>query len=134
MTMDSPTPRFVPKVHPAAREVEPDDPMTLHAMVFPGDPDVMIRAVVQEYGGMGWDDDAILGLFLDPFYPALHGVALALGMDEVRRRIAAVLKEHGVYRFRCTVREAPEEPDVVTIQWPAGAPSREGEVRHAPGP
>jgi hypothetical protein len=132
-TMESSVPQFVPKVHPASREVLPDDPMSLHATAFPGDPNVMIRAVVQEFGGMGWELDAILGLFHDPFYPALHGVALVLGEDEIRRRIAAVLKDHGIYRFRCTIREEPEAPDVVSIQWPVGSVRRPGEVSHVSG-
>lgn len=131
--MDSATPQFVPKVHPASREVESDDPMSIHATAVPGDPDVMIRSVVQEFGGMGWDLDTILGLFRDPFYPALHGVGQALGEVELRRRIAAVLEDHGVYRFRCTIQEAPEEPEVVHIEWPAGSSRRQGEVSHVPG-
>lgn len=126
--MDNAAPQFVPKVHPATRGVEPDDPMSLHATVFPGDPDVMIRSVVQEFGGMGWDAPAILGLFSDPFYPTLHGVGQALGEDEVRRRIVAVLADHGVFRFRCTILEEEHEaPDVVQIEGPAGTPRRRGE-------
>src|SRR5262249_58379214 len=45
--------RFVPKVHPATREVLPEDPLALHATPVEGDPDVLIRALVREYAWMG---------------------------------------------------------------------------------
>ena len=56
--MDSDPERFVPKVHPATRAVEPDDPMDLDATLVPGDVDLMFRSVVQEYAWMGWGDRA----------------------------------------------------------------------------
>ena len=126
--------RFVPKVHPATRAVAPEDPMSLHATAVPGDPDAMIRAVVQEFGSMGWDNDAIHGLFGDPLYPVLQGLGQALGEAEIRRRIAAVWETQGVYRFHCTVQEAPEEPEVVLIEGLPGAPHPQPrEAHHAPG-
>jgi hypothetical protein len=107
--------RLVPKVHPASREVMPDDPMSLCAMPAPGDPDLMIRAVVGEYAWLGWGADQIAALFDDPFYPMLHGLRQALGEAGVRERIDAVFARNGVYRFRATVAEAVEEP-----RWRAG--------------
>jgi hypothetical protein len=120
--------RFVPKMHPASRPVEAEDPMALHATAVAGDPDVLIRALVHEYAWMGWDADQIAALFQDPFYPLLHGLWLTLGPEAVRERIEDVFRTHGVYRFCATVHEAPEEeePDVVQI----GFGSWEGN-RHA---
>lgn len=113
--MNEHNPQFVPKVHPASRAVLPEDPMSIHATAVPGDPELMLRAVVQEFGGMGWDFDQILSLFHDPFYPVLQGLGQALGDAEIRRRIAAILEQYGVYRFQCNIQEAPEEPEVVPI-------------------
>ncbi len=115
------TGRFAPKVHPLSRSATPDDPMDLNAAAVPGDPDVLINALVQEYAWMGWDGDEIAALFHDPFYPMLHGLLEALGETGVRDRINAVFNRDGVFRFRTTVHEAPDdhdhepEPEVVQI-------------------
>jgi hypothetical protein len=130
--MDSAAGRFVPKVHPATRPVEADDPMTLHATPVEGDPDAMVRAVVQEYAWMGWDSEQILGLFRDPFYPMLHALRLALGEAGVQGRIDDVYRRQGVYRFRSTIVEEPDvadaEPELVQI-----GPLRPGGSRHGTG-
>jgi hypothetical protein len=91
--------------------------MTLSATAVTGDPDVLIRAVVQEYAWMGWDAGQIAALFRDPFYPMLHGLLEALGQAGIRERIDAVFSRSGVYRFRATVHEAPDDsgPPVVQI-------------------
>lgn len=130
---ENPTPRFVPKVHPASREVHPEDPMSIHATAVPGDPELMLRAVVQEFGGMGWDFDQILSLFHDPFYPVLQGLGQALGDAEIRRRIAAILETYGVYRFQCNIQEAPEEPEVIQLSGLTTAPRSRRENHDAPG-
>jgi hypothetical protein len=122
--MDSDSGQFVPKVHPATRSVEPDDPLDLNATLVAGDVDLMFRSVVQEYAWMGWGTAPILGLFRDPFYPVLHGLWEALGEEETRARIEAVLARTGVIHFHATVHETePDEsdlePDLVTIGIPA---------------
>ena len=115
--------RYVPKVHPATRPVEPDDPMTLHATPAPGDPEVMLRCLVQEYAWMGWDGEQILALFHDPFYPALHSLLQLCGENGLRERLTALLGQTGVFRVRESVRESPEpaesEPPLVElgIRW-----------------
>ena len=128
--MESNPARFVPKVHPASREVMPDDPMTLCATPVEGDPDLLIRAVVQEYAWMGWEAEQIADLFRDPFYPMLHGLRLALGEAGIRERIEAVLARCGVYRFRSTVHEEPDDaaPELVQI-----GPLRPEGKRHGDG-
>ena len=133
------TERFVPKVHPATRAVEPEDPFTLRATPVGGDPEVMLRCVVQEYAWMGWDAEQILGLFYDPFYPALNALLDHYGEAGIRERVSAVLCRSGVLRFAATVCDAasPEEcddhdhePDIVQIQIPAGL-SRERPLRRS---
>jgi hypothetical protein len=130
--MNSEAERFVPKVHPATRSVEADDPMTLHATAVEGDPEAMVRAVIQEYAWMGWDPEQIVGLFRDPFYPMLHALRLALGEAGIRRRLDDVYRRQGVYRFRSTIFEDPDvadgEPELVQI-----GPLRPGGSRHAAG-
>jgi hypothetical protein len=115
--------RFVPKVHPATRPVEPEDPMTLHATAVFGDPEIMLQCVIQEYAWMGWDAEQILALFHDPFYPALHELLRMYGESAIRQRIAAVLGTMGVFRFEGTVHDEPEpaseEPELVELGVPA---------------
>lgn len=122
--------RFVPKVHPASREVLADDPMTLCATPVAGDPDLLIRSVVQEYAWVGWDAEQIAALFRDPFYPMLHGLWQVLGEADVRDRIDTVFRRCGVFRFRSTVWEEPEDdaPELIQIGL-----SRPQGVRHGDG-
>jgi hypothetical protein len=111
--MDSDSGQFVPKVHPATRSVEPDDPLDLNATLVAGDVDLMFRSIVQEYAWMGWGTEPILGLFRDPFYPALNGLWETLGDDETRSRIESVLARTGVIHFHATVHETePDESDL----------------------
>jgi hypothetical protein len=120
--MESTTERFVPKVHPATREVMEDDPMGLCATPVEGDPDLLVRAVVQEYAWMGWSSNQIAALFRDPFYPMLHGLWQMLGEAAVRERIEAALERNGAFRFRSTVSEAPEEASPELLQIGLGRP------------
>jgi hypothetical protein len=128
--MESDAQRFVPKVHPLSRAAGPDDPLTLNATAVAGDPDVLIRALVQEYAWMGWDAGQVAALFHDPFYPMLHGLLEALGEAGIRERIDAVFDRGGVFRFRARVYEAPDDsgPEVIQI----GTLKQEG-IRHGDG-
>jgi hypothetical protein len=110
--------RYVPKVHPATRAVESEDPMTLHATSVAGDPEVMVRCVAQEYGWMGMGTEEILRLFRDPAYPALHALLCFYGEAGLRARLAAALGRTGVFRFQEQIREEPQagEPGSELIQ------------------
>jgi hypothetical protein len=130
--MESDPQRFIPKVHPLVRAAEPDDPMTLNATAVAGDPDVLIRALVQEYAWMGWDAGQIAGLFRDPFYPMLHGLLQAFGEAGIRARIDAVINGRGVFRFRATVHEAPDESEAAPEVFQIGSLRRGGD-RHDDG-
>ena len=100
---------FVPKVHPATRPVEPDDPMNLFAVELPGDPELMLRLLVEEYARMGWDLDALVGLFRDPFYVAAHGLWLHFGEEELKQRLVAMLGRVGIVRTKTTTIAPPSE-------------------------
>lgn len=112
--MEPPPDNFVPKVHPATRPVELDDPMNLFAVEVPGDPELMLRLLVEEYARMGWGLDALLGLFRDPFYVAAHGLWLHFGEEELRRRLTAMLRRVGVVRTKTTT-SAPASERLVQI-------------------
>ncbi len=106
--MNDDNPKGVPKIHPATRGVEPDDPMDLHAFEVPGDSELMLRMLVEEYARMGWGLEALMSLFRDPFYHSAHGLWLRYGEEELRRRVAAMLARTGVIRVR-TVAAPPAE-------------------------
>ena len=104
----------VAKVHPASREMLPEDPMGLHAVELPGDADLMLRLMVEEYARMGWGLDAILALAEDPFYHVLHDLYQQCGPDEFRRRVQSVLDRVGVARIKTVEAPvAPNEPDAL---------------------
>ena len=100
--------RFVPKIHPATRPAEPEDPFTLHATLAAGDPELMLQCLVQEYAWLGWDAEQILSLFRDPFYPALHALRDLYGEDGVRQRVEALIRESGVLHFDIAMDEEPQ--------------------------
>jgi hypothetical protein len=111
--------RFAPKVHPATRPVEPEDPLTLHATAVAGDPEVMLHCLVQEYASMGWDAEEILRLFRDPFYPALHSLWCFYGEAGLRERLIAVFEQTATFHLDEAVREEAElveaEPELVQL-------------------
>jgi hypothetical protein len=110
---------WVPKVHPLAREVEGDDPLELVATPAPGDPDLMLESIVQEFAWMGWGPDELLGLFHSPLYPVLNQLCEHFGDGEVRRRVEALLARTGVFRVRETFAEdsepGDESPELVQV-------------------
>jgi hypothetical protein len=120
--------KWVPKVHPATRAVEAEDPFELHATAVTGDPEVMLQCLVQEYAWMGWDAARIIGLFRDPSYPALNALREAFGEEGVSRRVHELLATMGVYRFEGTVHDEPEPDDAeperieLGIRWPSSVP------------
>lgn len=96
------------KVHPREREILPDDPMRLDVVEMPGDTDLMLRLLVEEYARLGWDAPAIIRLARDPNYQALHGLFRLLGDEAFAGRVADVVGRAGVLRVKTV--EAAEEP------------------------
>ena len=95
------------KIHPATREILPDDPMELHGFEVFGDPNLMLRMVVEEYARIGWGRESILQLARDPNYEAFHKLWLWLGEEELSRRVGDILLRCGV--MRVTTKEVPEQ-------------------------
>ncbi len=122
---------LAPKVHPASREILPDDPMNLHAVEVPGDTELMLRLLVEEYARMGWNLESLLELARDPFYPAFHGLFQLYGEEELRRRIAKILDRIGVTRVT-TVDTQPRSAQLVQVELLSSSNSREGD--HAKRP
>lgn len=123
--MSSEASRFVPKVHPATRLMEAEDPLSLHAISLEGDTELMLHCVVQEYAWMGWGSEEILSLFRDPFYPALRELWDRYGEVILRERIADLIQETGIFHFQVAIREEPSEkleeavPELVELGIPA---------------
>ena len=107
----------VPKIHPATREILPDDPLDLQGFEVPGDPDLMLRLLVEEYARMGFDIEAVMDFARDPFYQAFHGLYVLFGEAKLRRRMAAVFVRVGVSKVRWV--EAPTNDQLVPITLPA---------------
>lgn len=102
---------LVPKVHPLTRETEADDPMEVVANPVPGDPDLMLEGIVEEYAHMGWDADQLMILFRSPYYPLLNEFLHSLGEEETRRRVESHLAVCGVFQVRETIVEDEDEAD-----------------------
>lgn len=108
--------RFVPKVHPATRPVEPEDPMTLHATSVPGDPEAMLQCLIQEFVWMDWGVEQILEVFRDPFYPMLFEMWQHYGDDGLRRRLGDLFPQTAVFRVKTTVFvESDGEPELIQL-------------------
>lgn len=108
-----------PKTHPATREILPDDPLELSGFEVDGDPELMLRLLVEEYARMGWGLDALMELARNPFYVGFHGLWRAYGEEELKKRMSEVLARCGVVRI--TTRETqPLSERLVQIALPSG--------------
>lgn len=104
----------VPKVHPATRAVEPEDPLNLHGVEVDGDPEIMLRMLVEDYARMGCGLDDLLNLCQQPFYVGFHGLLQFYGEAELTRRISGILSRCGV--FHVVTREtAPVSEQLVQL-------------------
>jgi hypothetical protein len=107
----------VPKVHPATREILPDDPMEMHALEVPGDPDLMLRLLVEEYARIGLGVHAIVQLAREPNYTAFYALRISLGEEAFRARVGDIIRRCGVIRVSATETEPPAE-NLVQIALP----------------
>lgn len=107
--MPEPTPNAIPKVHPATREILPDDPMEMHGFEVPGDPGLMLRLLVEEYARIGWEAQAIMRLARDPNYQALFGLLRFFGEEELTARVNQTLSRCGVIRVKTKETEPISE-------------------------
>jgi hypothetical protein len=81
---------------------------------IPGDPQLMLRLLVEEYARIGMGVDAILQLSQDPNYTAFYGLWRSLGDEEFGRRVRAIVARCGVIRVKAT--ERPLADELVQIQ------------------
>lgn len=88
----------VAKIHPATREALPDDPLEMQAFEMPGDQELMIRMMVEEYARAGWDVESIMRLARDPNYLAFHVLYRRFGESELRQRLEQIISRCGVLR------------------------------------
>ncbi len=102
------------KIHPASREILPDDPMEMTGFQVPGDPQLMLRLLVEEYSRIGWDTQAIMRLARDPNYRGFHGLLQLYGEDALRDQVAEILSRTGVIRTT-NYEKAPERIDLVQL-------------------
>lgn len=116
--MPTPLENAAPKIHPASREMLPDDPLDMTGVEVDGDPQLMLRLLVEEYARMGWGVDEIMRLAADPFYVGFHGLLRAFGERRLRHEIATILARCGVVRVK-TVEVPPKpEPQLVQLELP----------------
>jgi hypothetical protein len=111
---------WVPKVHPLARAVEPEDPLEIVATPVQGDPDVMLQCLVQAFAWMGWDCEQLLELFHNPYYPVLNQLLAYYGEEAVRQRVQALVGRSGVFRVHEVIADEPEpaaddEPELLQL-------------------
>jgi hypothetical protein len=112
--MDNQKMNAVPKVHPATREILPDDPLEMQAFEVPGDPLLMLRLLVEEYARIGWGVEALMELARDQNYQAFHGLYRLFGEEELRRRLREIIARCGVIRVR-TKEQLPVTGELVQI-------------------
>jgi hypothetical protein len=111
--------------HPVHRPVEPEDPMCLNAIEFDGDPDFMLKIMVEEYARLGCDLPTFIGLCQEPFYQGLYGLWVHFGEDELRRRASEAFARCGVVRVSVK-HTRPATDQLVQIALPDQRDSSEG--------
>ncbi len=116
--MPAPSDNAVPKVHPASREMLPDDPLDMTAVEVDGDPQLMLRLLVEEYARMGWGVEEIMRLAADPFYVGFHGLLRAFGEQQLRGQIQSILARCGVVRVKTFEVTPDPDPQLVQLKVP----------------
>jgi hypothetical protein len=83
-----------------------EDPMELVGMVMPGEPgmlEAMADAIIEEYVLLGWDEQRLMTLFINPLFLATHRIYRQKGEDYVR---AAIRSACAKYRIPAQAAEA----------------------------
>jgi hypothetical protein len=100
--------------------VESEDPLELMATPAPGDPDVMVESIVQEFVWMGWSAEQLLELFQSPMYPVLNQLREYYGDEVIRQRVEGIVGRAGRLSFRETISDEPDsiaddEPELLQL-------------------
>jgi hypothetical protein len=69
----------------------------------PGDQQVMLQCLIEEFARMGWDAKQIARMFENPFFLASYGLTKRLGREVVHECIEQTLQRCGV--LRCAISE-----------------------------
>jgi hypothetical protein len=75
---------------------ETEDPMELVGIVMPGEPgqlQAMAECLVEEYIRMGWNEEQLMTLFVNPMYMATYRVYRQLGEAFVKDLIHQTCKK-----------------------------------------
>ena len=88
----------VPKIHPASREILPEDPFEMLAHEMPGDQELMVRMLVEEYARLGWGVEDLVRLSRDPNYFAFNALYQHFGEEALRQRFKQIIARCGVMR------------------------------------
>ncbi len=99
----------------SAKPAAADDPMQVRGDLVPGDQQVMLQCLVEEFARMGWDANQIGLLFENKFFLASHGLAERLGQKAVRECIEQTLQRCGVFRFEMSESKANQEPRICPL-------------------
>jgi hypothetical protein len=76
-----------------------EDPMELVGMVMPGEPgmlETMAEIIVDEYVRLGWDEERLMTLFVNPMFMSTHRIYRQKGEPYVRELIREVTARWGV--------------------------------------
>lgn len=71
-------------------EFDTEDPLELVGMVVAGEPgqlEAMAECFVEEYVRMGWDEQRLMTLFVNPLFMATHRIYRQKGEEYVRALI-----------------------------------------------
>lgn len=99
----------------SAKPAAPDDPMQVRGNSVPGDQQVMLQCLIEEFARMGWDANQIGLLFENKFFLAAHSLAERLGRKAVRECIEQTLQRCGVFRFEMSESKPNKEPRICPI-------------------
>lgn len=124
---------WVPKVDPRTRPLEAEDPLELVAQPGLGDPQQMLRCLLEEFLAMGWEPQALARLFHDPSYPLLVQLERCVGAETVARCLVELVERGAQLRVIEQIAEEPDEVDepqtLLTILPCPTVAGREGDDR-----
>jgi hypothetical protein len=109
---------------------DPSDPTELVGVALPASPQAtldMAYTFAEEFARAGMDEEAILGLFADPFYAGPHRAYRALGDRAVRELVRECVGIWG--RAPGRVQDAPAglSDHVHQLPWPTSPWASSGE-------
>lgn len=111
--------------------MEAEDPLELHGWQLPGNPELMLRLLVEEYARFGCSAEQILAMAQDGWYSAFYALRQQLGEQRFAGVVHETMARCGQARVSVWQRPAFEEPDLYEIEpWPrqhAQAHSHAGE-------